>query len=203
MRTVKLGFKPEIQGLRAIAVVIVLIFHIWPNILPGGYVGVDVFFVISGYLITTLLLKEAEKTGSISLSHFYSRRVRRLMPAATAVFIVVAVCFPLLPAIYWQSTSKEIVASALYFQNWWLASEAVDYLAAGNQPSPLQHFWSLSVEEQYYIIWPVLLLASIRIFRKNNFSEKKIFRKLLKDLVMSFPFLMLYPNQRPNAEPPI
>lgn len=166
------AFKPEIQGLRAIAVVIVIIFHIWPESLPGGYVGVDVFFVISGYLITGILLREAEQTDSISLTRFYTRRIRRLMPAATAVFLVVALCHTLLPAVLWQSTAKEIIASAFYFQNWWLASEAVDYLAATNAPGPLQHYWSLSVEEQYYIVWPLLLLTALYISHKTKLGPR-------------------------------
>ncbi|MGY0560318.1 acyltransferase family protein [Luteimonas sp. A277] len=151
-----IGFRPEIQGLRAIAVLVVLVFHLWPGALPGGYVGVDVFFVISGYLITGLLLREAERDGRISILGFYAKRIRRLMPAATLVLVAVAICISILPVVRWEETAKEIIASALYVENWWLAANSVDYLALESAPSPLQHYWSLSIEEQYYIVWPLL-----------------------------------------------
>ena len=150
-------FRPEIQGLRAVAVLVVLLFHIWPSAAPGGYVGVDVFFVISGYLITGLLLREAENKGRISIGRFYARRIKRLLPAATIVLLAVTTCISILPIVRWEGTAFETVASALYFENWWLAKNAVDYLASENAPSALQHYWSLSVEEQYYITWPALL----------------------------------------------
>lgn len=179
MQISKKEFKPEIQGLRAIAVLIVVIYHISPTLLPGGYVGVDVFFVISGYLITSHLLREAERNNVISLTSFYAKRIRRLLPAATSVLIVTAIFSPLLPAYQWQMLTKEIIASALYLQNWLLAQEAIDYLAAGNHPSPLQHFWSLAIEEQYYIVWPVLIVFSTFITRKHHISSKQIFTGLL------------------------
>src|SRR5829696_6720813 len=118
---------PEIQGLRAVAVLAVLIYHIWPNIVPGGYVGVDVFFVISGYLITGSLLKEFDATGSVSISGFYARRIRRLLPAASLVSIAVALTIPLFPQAQWFDIASSILASALYVQNWLLAVQAVDY----------------------------------------------------------------------------
>lgn len=152
------GFRAEIQALRAIAVLVVLLFHIWPQLLPGGYVGVDVFFVISGYLITGILFKEFEATGRISVRDFYVRRIRRLLPAATVVLLAIAFVMPLLPQTRWPDTVQGIIASTLYVQNWWLAQQAVDYLAAESEPSMLTHFWSLSVEEQYYIFWPLLLM---------------------------------------------
>lgn len=151
--------KAEIQGLRAIAVASVLLFHVWPGLLPGGYVGVDVFFVISGFLITGLLVREAEATGRISLAGFYARRVRRLLPAAMFVLLVVMLCLPLLPKALWEETAYEIAASALYVENWRLAWLVVDYLGAENEPSPVQHYWSLSIEEQFYIVWPLIMLA--------------------------------------------
>lgn len=150
-------FRPEIQGLRAIAVLVVLVFHLWPGVLSGGYVGVDVFFVISGYLITGLLLREAERNGRISVLGFYAKRIKRLLPAATLVLVAVATCISILPVVRWEATAHEIIASALYVENWWLAANSVDYLALESAPSPLQHYWSLSVEEQYYIVWPILL----------------------------------------------
>ena len=152
------GFRLEIQALRAIAVLAVLVFHIWPEVLPGGYVGVDVFFVISGYLITGVLSKQFSKTGKIHVRDFYVRRIRRLLPAAAVVLVAVAFVLPLLPQTRWEDNIAGIVASTLYVQNWWLAGQAVDYLAAESAPSAVMHFWSLSIEEQYYIAWPLFLM---------------------------------------------
>lgn len=149
------GFRPDIQGLRAVAVLLVLIYHVWPTVLPGGYIGVDVFFVISGYLITGLLLREYESAGRISLWRFYARRLHRLLPAATITLVAVAIATVLLlPEIFWRDIAIEIAASTLYVENWWLAHQAVDYLAEDAVASPLRHYWSLSVEEQFYIVWP-------------------------------------------------
>ena len=159
----------EIQGLRAIAVVVVVLFHLWPAHISGGYVGVDVFFVISGFLITRIMLRELETTGKLNLGRFYSRRIRRLAPAATAVLVVVLVGYELYPTIYWQDLTEEAIASVLYYQNWHLAYRAVDYLAAGNAPGPLQHFWSLTVEEQYYLVWPIIcLVAGLSMATSND-----------------------------------
>lgn len=166
------AFQPEIQGLRAIAVIAVLVFHVWPTKLTGGYVGVDVFFVISGYLITGLLLREFRETGSINLASFYARRVRRLLPAAALVLFSVAALSALLPSVRLHNTGVEILASTFYVQNWWLASQAVEYLAADDAPSILLHFWSLSVEEQYYIVWPLLLLGVSSIIPRTRRSRE-------------------------------
>ena len=151
----------EIQGLRAIAVLLVLIFHVWPESIPGGYVGVDVFFVISGSLITGGLLRELERDGHLRLAAFYARRARRLLPAAALVLVVtLAGSLLILPASRWEPIAHEVVASSIYVQNWWLASSAVDYWGADNAASPLQHFWSLSIEEQFYLFWPVAMLMA-------------------------------------------
>lgn len=150
-------FRPDIQGMRAIAVMVVLVFHVFPAALPGGYVGVDVFFVISGFLITRVLLKQAETNGRIRFLDFYARRARRLLPAAFVVFVAIAAFIFLLPGPRWIGTANEIAASALYVENWYLAVQAIDYLNSANPPSPLQHFWSLSIEEQFYFIWPALI----------------------------------------------
>ena len=154
--------RPEIQGLRAIAVGLVVIFHLWPNRLPGGYLGVDVFFVISGYLITAHILRESDRTGRIALGKFWARRARRLLPAAYLVLGVSLIAvFLWVPRMLWQQFVREIGAAALYVENWALAADAVDYLAADNVASPAQHYWTLSVEEQFYIVWPVLVIAAL------------------------------------------
>ena len=153
------GFRPDIQGMRAIAVAMVIIYHLWPSALPGGFAGVDVFFVISGFLITGHLLREYQKTGRIALVDFWGRRAKRLVPAAALVLAVTWVASRfLLPATRLADTARQILASALYFQNWRLAWNSVDYLHSDSTATPVQHFWSLSVEEQFYLGWPLLFL---------------------------------------------
>ncbi|CAN7219565.1 acyltransferase family protein [Mesorhizobium sp. LjNodule214] len=164
------GFRPEIQGLRGLAVALVVVYHLWPGILPGGYVGVDVFFVISGYLITGMLAEMAARDGRVSLVGFYSRRVRRLLPAATLVLLA-TLCGTLLflSKARWEETANQILASALYVQNWRLAAIAVSYLDAESLPSPVQHYWSLSIEEQFYIVWPILMIGVIWLAKRRGF----------------------------------
>ncbi|MBZ9735125.1 acyltransferase [Mesorhizobium sp. CA18] len=165
------GFRPEIQGLRGLAVAFVVIFHIWPAALPGGYVGVDIFFVISGFLITGLLTRMALSEDGISLVGFYTRRVRRLLPAAiVALLVTLAGTLLFVSDAWWEETAKQVIASALYMQNWRLAEQAVDYLGAEDAPSPVQHFWSLSIEEQFYIVWPLLMLAVLWWARRRGHS---------------------------------
>lgn len=153
------GVRPEIQALRALAVLAVLLFHLWPTRLPGGFVGVDVFFVVSGFLITAHLLREQQRSGTIALGRFWARRARRLLPASMLVLIVTALgIYLFVPASRWPQFGSEIIASSLYGENWALAWQAVDYMALSNVKSPTQHFWTLGVEEQFYILWPLLLL---------------------------------------------
>jgi peptidoglycan/LPS O-acetylase OafA/YrhL len=154
------AFRGDVEGLRALAVVLVLVFHAAPGVLPGGFVGVDVFFVISGFLITGLLVAELEETGRISLLGFYARRAKRVLPAAAVVLgasLLLTVWF--LPEIRWSDTARDVTASGLYAVNWVLADRAADYLTADQAPSIVQHYWSLAVEEQFYLLWPLLLVG--------------------------------------------
>lgn len=152
--------RADIQALRAIAVVAVLIFHLWPNRLPGGYVGVDVFFVISGFLITSHLLRELEATGRIRLGRFWAKRAKRLLPASLLVLALTALAVVVwVPRSLWEQFLSEVGASAVYLQNWLLAANSVDYLAANNTASPVQHYWTLSTEEQFYVVLPLLLIG--------------------------------------------
>ncbi|HEY0938038.1 MAG TPA: acyltransferase family protein [Trebonia sp.] len=147
--------------MRALAVGLVVIYHLYPALLPGGFAGVDVFFVISGFLITGHLLREYRRTGSIALLDFWGRRAKRLMPAAVLVLTVTGIASRfLLPATRLADTAAQIRASALYFQNWQLAGNAVSYLKSDSAATPVQHFWSLSVEEQFYLGWPLLFLLA-------------------------------------------
>ena len=167
--------RGDIQGLRAVAVLMVLIFHVWPDALPGGYVGVDVFFVISGYLIVGSLVKELERTGKVSVIEFYRRRARRLMPAALLVLSVVLVGTIIwLPDARWEDALLQIAASALYVQNWYLSWASVDYLAAENSASPLLHYWSLSIEEQFYIFWPLVMLAIAWVLSRTGAAARPV-----------------------------
>ncbi|MBU2668607.1 acyltransferase [Actinoplanes bogorensis] len=181
-----IGFRPDIEGLRAIAVVLVVLSHVGVGAFAGGYVGVDVFFVISGFLITTLLLKELGKTGTISLRGFYARRAVRLLPVSAVVLVatVVAAWF-WLPATRFKSISLDALYSTFYGINWRLAYEGTDYLNATAAPSPLQHLWSLAVEEQFYLIWPLLLLAVWSGRRANRRAMVALSLLVVVSLVVS------------------
>ncbi|WP_394161138.1 acyltransferase family protein [Galactobacter valiniphilus] len=154
-------FLPEVQALRALAVGLVVLYHLYPAAAPGGFVGVDVFFVISGFLITGHLLREVEANGRVSLPRFWAARVRRIMPAALVTIAAVVLAAPLIwPVTQWADISKQALASVLSVQNWVLAFDSVDYLSKDNQPTALQHFWSLGVEEQFYVFWPFVVMAA-------------------------------------------
>jgi peptidoglycan/LPS O-acetylase OafA/YrhL len=152
-------FRPDIEGLRAVAVLAVVLFHAGVPGVRGGFVGVDVFFVVSGFLITGLLWREVGATGGIRLARFYAARARRLLPAAiTALVVTAAVATAVLPPLQVRTVLHDAVASALYVGNYRLALQGTDYLAANSPPSPFQHYWSLGAEEQFYLLWPALLL---------------------------------------------
>ena len=152
------GFRADLEGLRAVAVVLVLLFHADAPGFAGGYVGVDVFFVLSGFLITGLLVRELSETGRISFADFYARRARRLLPAAAVALVGTAVLSAvLLPPLQMPDVVADIAAAAAYVSNIRFAVQATDYLASELPPSPVLHFWSLGVEEQFYLLWPALL----------------------------------------------
>src|SRR3954451_21103684 len=162
-------WRPEIQALRALAVALVIAAHVWPDLVPGGFVGVDVFFVVSGYLITSLLVEEIARTGRIRLTAFWARRARRILPAALVTLLVCAVATMILvPSNHWDAFMREVAASAAYVENWQLAHTAVDYFAKDDGVSPVQHYWSLSVEEQFYLMWPLLLLGPPAVPRRRG-----------------------------------
>ncbi|MBO3731618.1 acyltransferase family protein [Glycomyces niveus] len=153
-------WRPDIEGLRALAVGAVIAAHIGFPYMAGGFVGVDVFFVISGFLITSLLLREIDKTGTVSIAGFYARRAVRLLPAAATVLLATLwAAWLWLPRTRLGEIAADAAAAALNIINLRLAQEGTDYLNAEVPPSPLQHFWSLAVEEQFYIVWPLVLLA--------------------------------------------
>ena len=156
-------FLPHVQGLRAIAVLCVVLYHFWPGRFPGGYIGVDIFFVISGFLITSHLMRELTATGTVRLGQFWARRARRLLPASLLVLLfcaLVAMTPYLTPTSALPNEVREILASTFYVENWYLAITSADYLNNGGDPTTVQHYWSLSLEEQFYVIWPLLMLLA-------------------------------------------
>ncbi|GAB3272704.1 acyltransferase family protein [Arthrobacter pigmenti] len=181
----KPAFRSDIQGLRAIAVALVVIYHLWPEPLSGGYAGVDVFFVISGYLITSHLLSAPPRNLN-DLGRFWSRRIRRLLPACLLVLGASSIATRLfLPSTQWSDSASQTIASALYVQNWLLAGRSVDYLAADSASSPVQHFWSLSVEEQFYLAWPLLIMAAYLIATRRRFHARRFTRTLITVVILA------------------
>nr|WP_305728749.1 acyltransferase family protein [Phycicoccus sp. Soil802] len=154
------------EGLRAVAVLLVVLYHAGLP-LPNGFLGVDVFFVISGFLITGILVRELVTTGTISWARFVGRRIRRLLPAAILVLVVTAlVAWFVVPGLRRRDIGTDVAGAALYVVNWVFARRAVDYLASDSIPSPVQHFWSLAVEEQFYVVWPLALIALALVLKR-------------------------------------
>src|SRR5215218_2950695 len=166
------AFRPDIEGLRAVAVLAVVLFHARVPGMTGGFVGVDVFFVISGFLITGMLWREVDSTGTVRFLRFYGARVRRLLPAGILVLVAtVAACAWLLPPLQARSALGDAVASALYVGNYRFAVQGTDYLAADVPPSPFQHYWSLGVEEQFYLLWPALVVLTAWVAHRRSSAD--------------------------------
>ncbi|WP_344488530.1 acyltransferase family protein [Glycomyces endophyticus] len=162
------GFRPDIQGLRAVAVALVVLSHIGLPFAAGGYVGVDVFFVVSGFLITSLLVKEAFDTGKISLAGFYARRARRILPAATVVTIATVVgAWLWFPVTRLEDVMQDAFTVIVYVVNYRFIAEQTEYLNADQMPSPFQQYWSLAVEEQFYVVWPLLLIGLLLLIKRD------------------------------------
>ena len=162
-------FRPDIEGLRAVAVLAVVLFHAGVPGIGGGFVGVDVFFVVSGFLITGLLWRDVTSTGAVRIARFYGARARRLLPAGGLVLVVTAIGSAfLLPPLQAREALGDGIASALYAGNYRFALRGTDYLAAAAPPSPFQHFWSLGVEEQFYLVWPALIVATAWSVRRRR-----------------------------------
>ncbi|WP_434591181.1 acyltransferase family protein [Brevibacterium sp. 1718] len=191
------GFRSDIQGLRALAVGIVLLYHLWPDRFVGGFVGVDVFFVISGFLITSHLIKSPPQSWG-DVAKFWARRVRRLLPASLLVLFLVGIAtFFVAPQSIWADTGRQILSAGLYVVNWDFAVSSVDYLAADNAPSPVQHFWSLSVEEQFYFVWPMIIGLAFLVGTKLGRSKKFVGFTVLGIFLASFVFSVWYTANEP------
>jgi peptidoglycan/LPS O-acetylase OafA/YrhL len=157
-------YRAELQGLRALAAALVVVYHVWLNRVSGG---VDVFFVISGFLLTGQLSRAAER-GVLDLPRRWSRMIVRLVPSTAVILVVTAGAAALmLPEGRWPQTFRELVASALFLENWRLAADSVDYAARSNTASVVQHFWSLSIQGQFFLIWP-LLIAAVAIAARGS-----------------------------------
>lgn len=197
------SFRLELQGLRALAVGLVLLFHLWPEHVSGGFVGVDVFFVVSGFLITGHLYRELSQTGRISLPKFWARRVMRLLPLAFTVLLFSLIGMILfLPETVWAMNVRQLLGSLFYVENWVLAVDSVDYMAADNEPSLVQHYWSLSIEEQFYVLLPLIFVGAYFFLRQRreaastpeNLARRVIIWSLIGIIVLSFAFSVWYTN---------
>ncbi len=161
-------FRPDIQGMRAVAVLLVVLYHAHVPFVRAGYVGVDVFFVISGFLITGQLMREVERTGRVSLIGFYGARIRRLFPPAALVVVVTLVAARVWDSVFHVRTvTVDALFTLGYAMNYRLAAEGVDYQNANGPVSPLQHMWSLAVEEQFYVVWPLMILGCALVARRR------------------------------------
>ncbi|MFM7950971.1 MAG: acyltransferase family protein, partial [Acidimicrobiaceae bacterium] len=161
--------RRDIQGIRAIAVLLVLAYHARVPGFSGGYIGVDVFFVVSGFLITSLLVREFDTTNKISLTNFYARRVRRLLPASLVVVIGTLVISKIwLEPLRLNDLTQDARAAALFATNIVFAVRESDYLQSALPPSPLQHYWSLGVEEQFYIFFPIVVMVLLKLGKTSK-----------------------------------
>ncbi|MBF0716020.1 acyltransferase family protein [Gemelliphila palaticanis] len=177
-------YLPSIDSLRAIAVISVIIYHCNPNYLSGGFLGVDLFFVLSGYLISSLIIKEYRETNSLNLYNFYIRRARRLLPAVyfmITVTLVIMVVFnkPLLDKSYLDATF-----GYLYSSNWWYIVHKLDYFDTFGSPSPFKHLWSLAIEEQFYMFFPIIFII-INKYNNKKFTISKIFKNIILFLILA------------------
>ena len=168
----KTKYLPSIDSLRAIAVIAVIIYHIDANYLPGGFLGVDLFFVLSGYLISSLILKEYKSTGTVNLYNFYVRRARRLLPAVYFMITVVLIIITLFNGVLLKKSYLDALFGYIYSSNWWYIFHKLDYFDSFGSQSPFKHLWSLAIEEQFYMFFPLIFLIFNRKSKSNNGNSK-------------------------------
>jgi len=193
----KQHFRWDLQGLRAISVLIVLFFHLDERLVPAGFFGVDIFFVISGFVITRLLLREIQSTDRVDVVRFYARRAKRLLPNASLV-LVACLLFGLaiLPEFHVRTLADDVIAAALYISNFRFASIRVDYFSSNSAPSAVVHYWSLSIEEQFYIVWPVVMLGLTTVLaRSGRIHGFAIFLVVLISASLGFCLVAVQANQ--------
>ena len=168
----KTKYLPSIDSLRAIAVIAVIIYHIDANYLPGGFLGVDLFFVLSGYLISSLIIKEYKSTGTVNLYNFYVRRARRLLPAVYFMITVVLIIITLFNGVLLKKSYLDALFGYIYSSNWWYIFHKLDYFDSFGSQSPFKHLWSLAIEEQFYMFFPLIFLIFNRKSKSNNSNSK-------------------------------
>ena len=191
----KSRYIPALDGLRTLAVVAVVLYHLNLTWAQGGLLGVTVFFVLSGYLITRLLINEVSKTGRIDLKSFWIRRIRRLFPAVVTVVVVTCALCTVFNHVMLTKMRPDILPSLLFFNNWWQIAQDVSYFNALGDPSPLTHFWSLAIEEQFYLVWPPLLLAMVSMHMSKPNTRRVV---LGLAAVSAIAMMVLY---NPAADP--
>ena len=168
----KSKYLPSIDSLRALAVLAVIIYHVDVNYLPGGFLGVDLFFVLSGYLISSLIIKEFRKTGTVNLYNFYIRRARRLLPAVYFMITVGLVVMVLFNEVLLRKSHLDAIFGYIYSSNWWYIFHKLDYFDSFGAQSPFKHLWSLAIEEQFYMIFPLLFLLVNRKKKSKDGTYK-------------------------------
>src|SRR5699024_1109086 len=191
-------FRPEIEGLRVVAALLVAVYHIWFNRVSGG---VDVFFVISGFLITTSIISTINRTGEYRFWPYISKLMKRLLPSWFFILgVTLVLSFFLLPESILGKTVREVFASMFYYQNWQLALSSTDYLDASQMKSPVEHFWALSIQGQFYIIWFLLFTVILFLLKKY----KSINARKLINVVLSILFIasLTYSIYLTSVNPP-
>lgn len=195
----KTKYIKGLDGLRALAVVMVLAYHLKLPIAKSGLLGVTVFFVLSGFLITRILITEIEETHTIDLKNFWVRRIRRLIPAVLSMAVVIIFVSAVVNRVVFTKGCKDFVASVLGFNNWWQILNKVSYFEAAGAPSPFTHCWSLAIETQFYLIYPILLLLLSRVFRKRK-KRGKVFAGL-SGLLAVVSMILMAVLYNPNGDP--
>jgi len=199
-RTSTLGYLPGLDGLRAVSVLAVVAFHHYfiggheEGFAPGGFLGVEVFFVISGYLITSLLLAEMREKGRVSLTRFWTRRARRLLPALFVMLAVVVLYGLLFLPDSVNRLKSDVIGALSYTRNWWLIISHQSYVAEAGRPALLKHLWSLAIEEQFYLIWPPLLLLGLR-----NIGRRRLLQVMIATALASTVLMAIVANGSINA----
>ena len=192
-------FRPDVQGMRAVAIFLALVYHAGIPGFSGGYVGIEVFFVISGFVITGLLLREHERRNQTSLLNFYGRRARRIIPAASLVIIVTVVAaYHVLGSLTGHETAVDGQWAALFVANFHFAASETNYLASQRPPSPLQNYWSLAVEEQFYLVYPTIFLVTTRLARKISLRTRLV-TVLVAVIVCSFTYSVVFTSVNPAS----
>lgn len=177
-------YLPGLDGIRAIAVIAIIIFHLNPKWLPGGFLGVDTFFVISGYLIAMLLINEYEKTGTINILQFWIRRMKRLFPPVLFMILIVIQYIIFFDQSLLYQLKKDAIAALLYISNWWYIFDGLSYFESF-EARPLEHLWSLAIEEQFYLLFPLILILMLNKWSKKNILLLFFVVSILSAILMS------------------